>query len=263
MIDSLLASLDIPTEGLADDLKFVIHLKRYSKEDILTSVEQVHSLSVQMGMPLSIDKCIVIHDGLNNHKIQYQCRSAILPDADEVADLGIMRSADNNFHDHIAVTATKERRLIGLCWRTMQSRDPSFMLRIYTKYIMPVQLYASFIKSPYQETDELEVIQRSFTKRLSGQRKCLSGERLRNFPMFSIEAQRMESDMIIVYKFIHNFMGITLDDAGLIISRNNTRGEGCAYVEIERHLSWRHHDSNLEWKRPGIYCQRKFSARLL
>ena len=108
MIDSILASLNIPTEGFADDLKFVIHLKRYSKEDTQTGIELVHSWSVQMIMPLSIDKCLVIYGGLNNPKHQlYQCRSAILPEADKVTDLRIMRSADNAFHDHIAATATK------------------------------------------------------------------------------------------------------------------------------------------------------------
>ena len=56
-----------------------------------------------------------------------------------------------------------------MCWRTMQSRDPSFMLHIYTTHIMPVLQYALSIWSPYlrRETDELEAIQRSFTKKLS------------------------------------------------------------------------------------------------
>ena len=218
-----------------------------------------------MDMPLSIEKCLVIYGGPNNPKHQYQCGSAILPETDKVADLDIMRSADNTFHDHIAATATKGRRLVELCWRTMQNRDLYFILRIYTTYIISVLLYASSMWSRYlrQEADKLEAIQRLFTKRLSVQRKCSYGERLRNLSLLSLEARRMESDMIIVYKLIHNLMGITLADAGLTISRSNTRGKSCSYVEVERHLSWRHRDLNLEWKRLGIYWQRTLSARLL
>ena len=62
-----------------------------------------------------------------------------------MADLGIIHSADNTFHDHITATATKGRRLVGLCWRPMQSRDPFFMLRIYITYIMPVRASIRFI----------------------------------------------------------------------------------------------------------------------
>ena len=36
----------------------------------------------------------------------------------------------------------------------------------------------------------------------------------------------MESDMIIIYKLIHNLLGIILADAGLAILTNNTQGGG-------------------------------------
>lgn len=157
-------------------MKFVIHFKRYSKEEIQTGVEQVHSWYVQMGMPLSVDKCLVIHGRSSNPKHQYECGSAILPEVDKVADSGIMLSADNTFHDHIASTAKKGRRLVGLCCSSIRC-------------ILPVLLYASSTRSPYicQETDELEAIHRSFKKRLSGQRKCSYGKRLRNLSLLSLE----------------------------------------------------------------------------
>ena len=69
--------------------------------------------------------------------------------------------------------------------------------------------------------------------------------------------------MIIVYKLIHNLMGITFSEKGLAISHNNTRGGLRLCRSRATGLFWRHGDPNLEWEKPGMYCQRILSARLL
>ena len=89
----------------------MIHLKRHRKKALQTGVEQVRSCSVQMGMPLSIDKCLVIHGGPSNLKHQFRCESAILPEANKVNDLGITSSSDNTYHDYITSTAK-----MGFAW---------------------------------------------------------------------------------------------------------------------------------------------------
>ena len=65
-----------------------------------------------------------------------------------------------------------------------------------------------------QEVNELESVQRRFTRRLAGLRGYSYGERLGNLSLLSLESQRQMSDYLIIYKIIHKQMGISLQDAG-------------------------------------------------
>ena len=60
------------------------------------------------------------------------------------------------------------RQIVDRCFRAIQNRDPAFMLRIYRTHIFLGLNYASLIWSPYlrQEKNELESVQRRFTKRV-------------------------------------------------------------------------------------------------
>ena len=142
--------------------------------------------------------------------------------------MGVTQSYFNSFNENLSKVVQKSRRLVGLCFRTLQSRDPSFMMRIYKIYILPVLNYASSVWSPHycQDIEILEAVQRRFTKRLVGQRNCSYRERLRNLSLLSLESQRIETDLITAYKPIHGMMGISVEEAGLELSASNTRGDG-------------------------------------
>ena len=188
-----------------------------------------------MDMPLSIEKCLVLHCGLNNPQYQYQCGGGVLPATDSLADLGIIRSADGTYSEHISAVAQKGRRLVGMCFRGIRSRDPVFLMRVYRAYILPVLSYASPIWTLYlcQDVDELESVQRLFTKRLAGMKNCSYGTRLRNLSLLSLESQREYTDLITVYKLIHGMMGVSLDDTGLKLSSNCTRSGGTRLQQLE------------------------------
>ena len=191
-LDGLLNDLDIPASAYADDLKFIANLVRHSFVKIQSNINRVYDWSVAMDMPLSIEKCLVLHCGSNNPQYQYQCGSGVLSATDSAADLGITRSADGTYSEHISTVAQKGRRLVGMCFRGIQSRDPMFLMRVYRTYILPVLSYASPIWTPYlrQDVEELESVQRRFTKRLVGMKSCSYGTRLRNLSLLSLESQR-------------------------------------------------------------------------
>jgi hypothetical protein len=154
-----------------------------------------------------------------------------------MAPLGIIRSSDSTYREHVASVAQKGRRLIGQCFRALQSRDPAFMTQVYNTYILPVLLYASPIWTPHlrRDIDELEAVQRCFTRRLEHQKGLSYGLRLRNLEMLSLEAKRAELDAVTVYKLQHNMVGLRLDEAGLSININNTRGGGTRLMQ--QHVS--------------------------
>ena len=90
-------------------------------------------------------------------------------------------------------------------------------------------MYASQLSSPNlrNENKALDSVQRKFTKRLiGGQGKTIYGERLQQFDLLSLESRRSEQDMLTVFKLIYGLQDVSLEDAGLSLSKSNTRG-GC------------------------------------
>ena len=53
-----------------------------------------------MGMPLSVDKCLVVRCGANNPKHHYQCGTIDLPETESIVDLGVTQSQLNSLHEH-------------------------------------------------------------------------------------------------------------------------------------------------------------------
>jgi hypothetical protein len=215
-MDSLLSELDIQASAYADDLKLTPNLARHRPASIQTNINCVFSWSEARGMPLSMDKSLVVHCGVANPRHRYHCSSCLLPEADSIRDLGVTRSSDCTFREHVSLLAQRGRQLVGRCFRAIQSRNPIFMLRVYRTYILPVLNYASPIWSPHlrQEINELESVQRRFTKRLAGQAQHSYRERLRNLSLLSLESQRRLTDHVITYKLCRGMMGISLEDGG-------------------------------------------------
>ena len=124
-MDSLLSEIDIPSVAFADDFKLFASLARHSHRTVLENIDRICAWSQRMRMPLSISKCLVIHYGVNNSHFQYDCGTSILLASDTFVDLGVRRSASGFFHDHIAMVVQKGRRLVGMCFRQLQNRQPS------------------------------------------------------------------------------------------------------------------------------------------
>ena len=108
----------------------------------------------------------------------------------------------------------KGRRLVGMCFRRLQSRQPDFLLKVYKTYILSPIMYASQFWSPKLrfEVNALEAVQRRFTKRIVGSRDKSYGDRLQHCNLLSLESRRIECNMLTVFKLIHGLHGITLED---------------------------------------------------
>ena len=63
-------------------------------------------------------------------------RVQILPASDTFVDLSVRRLSSDFFHGHIAMVAQKGRRLVGMCFRQLQSRQSDFLLKVYKTYIL-------------------------------------------------------------------------------------------------------------------------------
>ena len=106
------------------------------------------------------------------------------------------------------------------------SRNLPLMSRAFTTYVRPTLEYASVTWSPSQITQIilLEGVQRTFSKRLPGLANLSYAERISILKLQSLEHRRLISDLIEVYKIIHNLSSLQFEDFFSYPTCNSTRG---------------------------------------
>jgi hypothetical protein len=121
---------------------------------------------------------------------------------------------------------------MGLMWRMFSSRKLTFLMRLFKAYIRPVMEYASssWNSSRPGLVRELEAIQRRFTKRLRGLGSHTYEARLQHLSLQSLEARRLQADLLMVHKVLTGQIDVTPASVGLTVSKNSTRGAGINLV---------------------------------
>ena len=81
-------------------------------------------------------------------------------------DLSVRHSASGPFHDYIAISVQKGRRLVGMCFRNFENRQSDYLLKIYKTYILPPIMFASqhWSSNLRYEVNEQETVQHRFVK---------------------------------------------------------------------------------------------------
>ena len=62
-IDGLLRAIRLPSQGYADDFKFIADVNVYTRADVQNEINTIAGWTDEHGTPLSIDKCSVLHCG--------------------------------------------------------------------------------------------------------------------------------------------------------------------------------------------------------
>lgn len=102
---------------------------------------------------------------------QYKINDELLPAVDEIVDLGLTISNDLKPAKYIAMIKLKAYQRLNLIFRTFRSRNVNLLLQAYKAYVRPILEYCTPVWTPYllQDIDDLESIQKYFTRRLLGQ----------------------------------------------------------------------------------------------
>jgi hypothetical protein len=95
----------------------------------------------------------------------------------------------------------------------------------FTVYVRPLVEYCSPIWSPslLGDIDNLEAVQRRFTKRLPGLKNLEYATRLKTLGLDSLEVRRLRADLILIYKIIFGHIDISSKDF-FTLNTNNLRG---------------------------------------
>ena len=93
-------------------------------------------------------------------------------------------------------------------------------------YVRPILEYNSCCWSPHllKDIDLVESVQRSFTRRIRGLSDYGYKERLKICDLQSLEMRRMQEDMILTYKIVHNLIDLDFSKFFKFVYTENTRG---------------------------------------
>lgn len=141
-------------------------------------------------------------------------------------DLGVVITNSLSFTQHICECTTKAHRRANSILRCFVSRDNGLLVRAFVTYVRPILEYNSIIWSPslVRDIEQLEKVQRRFTKRLRGMKSLSYNRRLLQLGLPSLELRRLHLDLVFCYKIVFGLVSVNLDDFFEIRSVLGTRG---------------------------------------
>jgi hypothetical protein len=159
-------------------------------------------------------------DKLRAGSIYLTDNGAIIHKPNFVKDLGVVITDDTRFSTHIDQMVTKSTNLSSWIFRTFKSREKLVMLTLWKSLVIPHLDYCSQLWSPTRkcEIQKIEMVQRTFIKRIHGMQNLSYWEQLQNLKLYSLERRRERYQIMYVWlileglvpNFHHNKNGQTV-----------------------------------------------------
>ena len=185
-------------------------------------------------MLFNVDKCVVIHFGMNNKRAEYLMEGNRLKQSDGERDLGVIISSSGKPSEQCLAAAKKANRMLGLIKRNFKSRSKDVVVRLYKTLVRPRLEYCVQSWCPYLQKDiaVLEKVQRRATKMILACRTDSYEDRLKYTELTSLECRRRRGDMIEVFKLLN---GVEKIDYNILIQRAEKTGRRGHSYKLVKH----------------------------
>ena len=153
----------------------------------------------------------------------------------ELKDLGILLNNDATFTGNISAKVASSKRVAAWILRTFVSRDKLTMLTLLKSLVIPQIEYCCQLWNPYRICDiqNIECIQKSFTKKISGMNNLNYWQRLKALNLYSLERRRERYIIIYVWKIINELVP-NIESRNKISTTHPTRfGKKCAIPPLK------------------------------
>ena len=229
--DSLLQRIRLPHWAFADDFKIVADVAEYSCATVQEEIDKVVQWSDVNQMPLTIEKCGVMHCGSSQPRFTYfiQNRSMTVFEF----DLGLVRTTGSMYEGHCQAAAAKASKISGAIRRIFQKKSPQLLWPAYCSYVLPILMYGSQAWNTTMRKDVrcIESVQRRYTKSIHGMYNLTYDEKLLQLNALNLENRRIYADMTFTYKVLHCLIKCTADELGLRLVHSRTRGDGVRLMQ--------------------------------
>ncbi len=222
----------------ADDGKLYLcvgHVEQ--RENLQSDLVKVQAWCDTHQLQLAILKCSVLHLGpRTNPNHQYNLHGTNLESTTCIRDLGVLVSADLKFTEHCNAIAQSAAVKVGMILNCFMNRRPEFLTLMYKVFVRSRLEYASPVWNPSlkQNINTLESVQHRFTRRLPGLGSLSYPERLIATNLEPLELRRLQADLILVYKILHQHVSLNFDDYFQLARSVRTRGH-IFKLEVPRH----------------------------
>jgi hypothetical protein len=212
----------------ADDLKLYIRVTKFDDLSYLQDgLTALFDWSCMWQLSIAFRKCSVLSIGSVKTASDFNINSVSIPFSKEVVDLGV--TIDNNltFSLHINTLVKSAFARANTILRCFFSKDIECLSLAFVTYVRPMLEYCSSVWSPssIMAINQIEAVQRRFTKRLFVNHELSYFERLATLGWVTLECRRIQADLILCYKIINGLISI---DSEMFFTRVsnviNTRG---------------------------------------
>ena len=242
--------------SFADDTRLMREVKGVQDASLLqTDLEAVYQWSRDNNMSFNNKKFEALRNGPDETlKI---CTNYTAPDGtiitekSDLRDLGVTMSADGTFKQHIHNMCQSARNMCSWILRTFQTRSPELMLTLWKSLVIPILDYCSQLWSPSKvgEIQQIEEIQRAFTRKIKYDTKRDYWERLQYYHLFSLQRRRERYRILYTWKILE---GIVPNLAGKseVMSKQSLRfGRVCEIPPVPTSTK-----NKLQRLREGSFC---------
>ena len=222
-VNYTIANVNCYYKIFADDTKLYFAFKREnlssSVNALQANIDSLVNSGEAWGLKMNADKCVVIRFCSDRSGIEftgespYKVKNTFLKFVASHSDLGVTVDRSLKFHSHITRIVASINGLTSNLLGCTLSRDPKFLMNIYTSHIRPKLEYASSLWNVEYLGDLrlLERIQRRWTRAVSGMADVPYGERLKMLDLFSFKGRLLRTDLILVWKIINRKCAIECD----------------------------------------------------
>ena len=194
----------------ADDIKLYASIQTNIDSLCLQqNLDRLVSWANTWQLLISIKKCSTLHLSSNqqNNPASYETftiNSELLPNVETVSDLGVIVDAQLTFSAHISQIARKAHARSKLLMKCFVSRNMSTLVKAFKVYVRPILEYASTAWSPHlvKDIEQIEAVQRRFTKRLPGLWNTPYADRLKIVGLERLDVRRLRLDLVMTYKIL-------------------------------------------------------------
>lgn len=166
----------------------------------------------------------------------YSNNGQLIEEKSMVKDLGVTMSKTANFSDHINNVTIKTNQLSAWILRTFKTRDKEVMITLWKSLVIPHFDYCSQLYSPSKvaEIQQLEMVQRSFLRRVKGTKNVSYWEQLSNLKVSSLERRRERYQIIYIWKILEGMVPNFDESSEVLAIENERRGRTCYTRALKR-----------------------------
>ena len=225
----------------ADDTRATAGVGDVKQASLLQSdLEAIYEWAAKNKMEFNNSKFELMRYRLASNPIQWftsytDSTGNVIQEKEDIKDLGVTMSNTADFKTHIKKVTDSLRNIAGWILRTFRTRDKQALLTAWKTLALPIHDYCSQLWSPYSEGEkrQLEQIQWSFIRKISGLHYDDYWDALKKLGLYSLERRRDRYRVIYLWKTIEGLV----PPLGLNPTWNPRRGRTVKPVDVARNAA--------------------------